>query len=960
MLKSQTKQFGKRHAAIYCGRDPLSPQMLLFLIVDDVKPYFVSASQAVVYNGRFTHGRADFHYGRKRRNNSGNSVAEVISNAENESLNLETAPGRLVLDGIFEMNDSNDDADSDSDEGMPLYENNEGESEKPRALENTPPAPPANEEIQYSLPENDEKNDFSQLHEADETEKEEIEFDGDEENLNNDNDHESAEIKDDPASDDELSFESALEEENDGAELKNDADETPNALEQLPEAPPANEENLRRSDRVRKQTEKPGFVHAARKNFKNGRGSVLAAHARAGKWLLSDNDHWARLSMQFIGMPDPKAKRAGIKARYNEKSGADREIVLALDYIFDMEKKEFAMVTLPGPQNAREFYSLQPEELRKFEEAKAKEENALIANGTFELVPESSVPRGARIMDSRYVWTKKVNELSEKLYKARLVAKDIRFGAVLDSNYSPVVASKSVRAILALCALFDMNMFQVDLNNAFLHAILDGDVYVRFPKGYERMPGADGMVMKLRKSLYGLQEAPKRWYETLTTFMAENGWRTTPYDPCLFFRQTENGGVMVLGLHVDDQLGGTTQHPNDVAWLSAFMERLEKRFGIKGPKEPTYALGLDIARQKDGSIFLSQHTFVQKMLEEFGMFDNGFPANAAEPNDNGRLLERARNVSAVAHRNTNAVNAKSVASHTEEWYRQAVGSLLYATHTRPDIAHAVNLLARLLPNDHTIDCSETDDERMTEKRERDRRKRLKEKELAFKRLQEVCGGLAPYEAKLAEEETEDHLPLTKDAFDAVKHLMRYLRSTWRYGLLYRGSGKRGIVKQSDVPLRIQCFTDSDFMGDPTDGKSTSGFVIKLNGSVIHWSSKKQLSVTRSTCAAEYVAMAQGIDEVMWLKELLSGMGFRVETPICVWGDNDANNNIVNATQAVAAARNVNNAYHFIRETAMKKKMVNVHRVDTQENIADIFTKTLRADKFALFRNRLVSAMPVCK
>jgi hypothetical protein len=994
MLKSQTKQFGKRHAAIYVGHDPLSPQMLLYLVVDDVKPYFVSASQGEIYNGRFEHGRADFHYGRRRRN--GKPAPPSAEKAREET------PGKIILDGVRETDDGEE--ESGSEDEMPLYEVNDGDSETPRALENTPPAPAANEEVE-APPAHDEKkmdkeneseDDFPQM-----DEEEELENENESDEVKDETKRDADDSKnDEPPSEDDLSFESALEEENDDAEMKNDVDETSSALERLPEAPPANEESaLRRSGRTRRPVEKPGFVHMvsqpppcrrekaprALKNLNNRKGTVLSAYAAGGKWTLSDDDHWARLSMQFIGMPDPKAKRAGFKARYNSIVS---ETVLPLDFVFSIERKEFSMVTLPGPQNAREFYNLNADELLKFNIAKKKEEDALIANGTFELVPESSVPRSARIMDSRYVWTKKVNELSEKIYKARLVAKDIRFGAVLDGNYSPVVASKSVRVILALCALFDMSMFQVDLNNAFLHAALDGDVYVRFPKGYERMPGADGMVMKLKKSLYGLQEAPKRWYETLTAFMAENDWKTTPYDPCLFFRQTPNGGVMILGLHVDDQLGGTTQHPEDVKWLATFMNKLEKKFGIKGPKEPTYALGLDIARQSDGSIFLSQHTFVQKMLEEFGMLNNGFPASAAEPNNNGQLLEKERmaanfkrkngenklrmggnkdekgeggevnlNNTDKRNRNPDFGNGKPF-ERTTEWYRQAVGSLLYATHTRPDIAHAVNLLARLLPNDHTIDHSETDDERLMEKRERNQRRREKEKQLAFQRLQEVCGGLAPYEAMLAEEESEDDLPLTKDAFDAVNHLFRYLRSTRRYGLLYRGSGKRGVVKQSDVGLRIQCFTDSDFMGDPTDGKSTSGFVIKLNGSVIHWSSKKQLSVTRSTCGAEYVAMAQGIDEVMWLKEMLTAMGFRVETPICVWGDNDANNSIVNGVQAVAAARNVNNAYHFIREMAVKKRMVSVHRVDTQENIADIFTKTLRADKFALFRDRLVCTLPV--
>ena len=954
MMRSQKKQFGGRRKAIFLGFD-VHGEHSLVLIVDVEHPTIEKVSELEIRNGQFTFGREHFHYGRKRtRTHDGaaakSSTSQAILMDESDTAGrpmtagsvldlltddeLCTIPGQLRMSGMQEQSR----AVAGSEQGG---RRDEDEDRQDNELE----------------PEQDNEH-LARRREQDEHDQ------GEQKQL------ELEEIKQPEFKTVELRDEPLPDESDREAKTYGQLDE-----ESVTTAP-------RSSQRERRRVDKPGFLYTA-------------SHA-----ALSDDEFWSREHMKFTGMPDPKARALQPTGTRMLVEGG--ELMLEFDVVFDVEEKQWqalsathtaavtrsdgrvgqrddkqlgaqerAALTLPGPQTAREYQQLDAEERKHFDAAKEKQDRALPANGTYELVPEHQVPKWARVLESRYVWTKKVDDQGRTIYKARLVVKDLRFGAVLGKNYSPVIASKSVRTILRLCALFGMKMYQVDLNDAFLHALLDGDVYVRFPKGYERLPGTEGMVMKLKKSLYGLQEAPRRWYETLLAFMKEHGWHTTLYDPCLFFRRTASGGVMLLGLHVDDQLGGTTQHADDVKWMEEFMKKLEKRFGIKGPHEPTYALGLDIRRDAaTGDVYLSQRTYVKKMLDEFDQLDSSIPAVTPEKHSNPGLLQRAYD---VAHKERAEPRADPLDRkrpdetqrpdetrrkkdyHTDEWYRSAIGALLFATHTRPDIAHAVNLLARLLPNEHQVPIGEEESEEERDKREKGERKKARERQLAWERLQQVSGGLAAWEAEMqaAASRRDRPLPLCANAFEAVEQVMRYLRSTQRYGLHYASSTQRGVVKQSAVKLRIECYTDSDFMGDPTDGKSTGGFVILLNGGVVHWACRKQLQVARSTYGAEYVAMAQGIDEVLWLMGLLRGMGFDVEIPVCLWGDNDANNNITTDTRTHDSARGVHNAYHFIRDVAVRSKEIQVQRVDTSDNVADIMTKALLPKQFLKLRAKLV-------
>ena len=95
---------------------------------------------------------------------------------------------------------------------------------------------------------------------------------------------------------------------------------------------------------------------------------------------------------------------------------------------------------------------------------------------------------------------------------------------------------------------------------------------------------------------------------------------------------------------------------------------------------------------------------------------------------------------------------------------------------------------------------------------------------------------------------------------AVKHILKYLRRTRDYMLVYSGGDRN-----------LQGFTDSDFQGDKDSRKSTSGSVFTLGGGAIVWRSIKQSSIADSTMEAEYIAASEAAKEAVWLKNFLSDL-----------------------------------------------------------------------------------------
>lgn len=156
-------------------------------------------------------------------------------------------------------------------------------------------------------------------------------------------------------------------------------------------------------------------------------------------------------------------------------------------------------------------------------------------------------------------------------------------------------------------------------------------------------------------------------------------------------------------------------------------------------------------------------------------------------------------------------------------------------------------------------------------------------------------------------------------------------------------------------MNIDTFADSDWGGNSSSAKSTSGFAIFFGGNLISWSCKKQSSISLSTMEAEYIAMSKAATETMWLHQLIMELWGRVDTPT-MYCDNQAAVGISKDLRVNKRSRHINIKYHHIRELVDKNE-VKVENIRTKDNVADIFTKGLPREAFNRHKQTLgVSAL----
>jgi hypothetical protein len=175
--------------------------------------------------------------------------------------------------------------------------------------------------------------------------------------------------------------------------------------------------------------------------------------------------------------------------------------------------------------------------------------------------------------------------------------------------------------------------------------------------------------------------------------------------------------------------------------------------------------------------------------------------------------------------------------------------------------------------------------------------------------------------------------LTIIHFKAAKRILRYIKGTIDFGLLYPSSNE----------FKLVGYSDSDWGGDVDDRKSTTVFVFYLGSSAFTWSSKKQQIVTLSTCEAEYVAATSSVCHAIWLRKLLKELHMRQEDAMAIFLDNKSA--LALAKNPVFHDRNkhINTRYHFIRKCIVKE--VQLKFVKTHDQVADIFTKPLKNEIF---------------
>ncbi|GJW12797.1 putative ribonuclease H-like domain-containing protein [Tanacetum coccineum] len=212
----------------------------------------------------------------------------------------------------------------------------------------------------------------------------------------------------------------------------------------------------------------------------------------------------------------------------------------------------------------------------------------------------------------------------------------------------------------------------MDVKSAFLYGKIEEEVYVCQPPGFED-PDFPDRVYKVEKVLYGLHQAPRAWYETLSTYLLDNGFQRGKIDMTLFIKR-HKGDILLVQSYMDDIIFGSTKKE----LCFAFEKLMHEKFQMCSMGELTFFLGLQVKQKKDG-IIINQNRYVEEILKKFGFTK---VKTASTPMETQKPLIKDE-------------DGEEVDVHM---YRSMIGSLMYLTSSRPDIMFAVCACARYQVN----------------------------------------------------------------------------------------------------------------------------------------------------------------------------------------------------------------------------------------------------------------------
>jgi len=331
-------------------------------------------------------------------------------------------------------------------------------------------------------------------------------------------------------------------------------------------------------------------------------------------------------------------------------------------------------------------------------------------------------------------------------------------------------------------------------------------------------------------------------------------------DQCVYIKRN-NADITIVAVHVDDMI----VLASTPALMAAAESELEFMFNIKKLGAVRQLLGMEVTRDTDGSIFISQTQYILKILERFQMH-NCTPV--ATPMDSHVKLTKTPESESYPE-------IKLV-------YQHMIGSLMYpGICTRPDISFPVQTLSQF--------------------------------------------NLNPGPPHLT----------------AVKRVFRYLCGTVNLGIKYK----------YDRHSNIELLSDSDWANSPDNRRSVTGYLSMLAGGVVTWSSKKQPTTALSSMEAEYMALASAVREALWLRNMLTELGYSSSLPTHISVDNHGTILFAQNSGFHARSKHIDVRHHFIRERITSRE-VSVSYCPTSENTADIFTKALDKSKHEYFVSRL--------
>jgi hypothetical protein len=254
--------------------------------------------------------------------------------------------------------------------------------------------------------------------------------------------------------------------------------------------------------------------------------------------------------------------------------------------------------------------------------------------------------------------------------KSRLVAQGFsqKEGIDYEETFAPVARLEAIKILLAFSVAKGFKLHQMDVKSAFLNGVLEEEMYVRQPPGFESEKYPHG-VYKLRKALYGLKQVPRAWYGKLRGFLFERGFEMGKVDQTLFSLR-QGSDILIVQVYMDDIVFGGSSN----SLVARFAEDVSREFEMSMMGELQFFLGLQIKQSKEGT-FVHQAKYTKDIVRKLKMEDS--------------------KAMAMPMSTTTALDADEEGEHMDQKeYRSMIGSLLYLTVTRPDIQFSVCLCAR--------------------------------------------------------------------------------------------------------------------------------------------------------------------------------------------------------------------------------------------------------------------------
>jgi len=287
---------------------------------------------------------------------------------------------------------------------------------------------------------------------------------------------------------------------------------------------------------------------------------------------------------------------------------------------------------------------------------------------TFSFV--DGTPEGRRPVSSKWRFTWKTNKDGKiEKFKARLVARG--FSQIPNVDYfhssSPCPSSASIKLMLAVANEKSLKLNHWDVKQAFTHAKLDEDVFLRLPAGCGEK---SHKVVKAERAIYGLKQSGRQWGYHAADTLVENGFEQCKADPCVFRKMKDDVVVMIIVIYVDDILVAGSD--DDCKELLA---SLNKAFPTKDLGECVWFDGCAVERDLEaGTLRISQTAYIDSIVNRFDVQStSSIPASPGVD-----------------------IGPKRDDESGGEWpVREAIGSMMWvSTFSRPDISFAVRAVAR--------------------------------------------------------------------------------------------------------------------------------------------------------------------------------------------------------------------------------------------------------------------------